>query len=167
VQGNYIGTDVTGTRALGNGTGVFIIEANTRLGGTEDGSGNLISGNRGDGVLIWLFNPGQVIQGNFIGTDCTGTRALGNARNGVHLEDLVPPRSDPITIRGNLISGNQQDGIFLTGNGHTVQGNLIGTDVTGTVAVGNVLSGVSIHDGSNIQIGGMTAQERNVISGNQ
>src|SRR5262249_61630372 len=71
VQGNKIGTDITGNKALPNfGHGVLISAQNTLVGGTADGAGNLISGNRGDGVkLASTVGPGNVVQGNRIGTN--------------------------------------------------------------------------------------------------
>src|SRR5262249_12055512 len=70
IEGNYIGTDVTGTRAIGNT--VVGIHVGCTVGGTAQGAGNVISGNN-----VGIY--GGVIQGNLIGTDATGTRALGNA----------------------------------------------------------------------------------------
>ena len=53
---------------------------------------------------------------------------------------------------------------------NVVEGNYIGTDVTGTVALANALAGVAITastiPASNNTIGGTTPAARNVISGN-
>jgi titin len=49
---------------------------------------------------------------------------------------------------------------------NVVQGNLIGTDVNGTAALGNTLSGVQVLHSIGNTIGGTTAAARNVISGN-
>ena len=87
VLGNYIGTDVTGTQALGNGQfGVHIGFGayDNVVGGAEAGMRNVISGNAKAGVLI--KNPGTTgnhVLGNYIGTDVTGTRAVPNAMDGV------------------------------------------------------------------------------------
>lgn len=76
IQGNYIGTDVSGTRGLGSRVGVLIFSAEGALiGGTEPGAGNLISGNI-QGLSVSGNN--HVIQGNFIGTNFSGTAALPN-----------------------------------------------------------------------------------------
>jgi titin len=164
VQGNYLGTDVTGTRALGIHSGVsldglsipghIVLGGSILIGGTEPGAGNLISGNEGYGVQLWWADASDVIQGNRIGTDVTGTRALGNL-DGVYLvatSNVLIGGTDPGA--GNLIAGNRRDGIFISSTptdaaiGNVVQGNLIGTDVSGTQPLGNARDGVHI-DGSN------------------
>ena len=69
---------------------------------------------------------------------------------------------------GNLISGNNGSGVLIDSpqaGGIVIQGNMIGTDVTGTVALGNMRASTSV-DASNVQIGGVSAAARNVISGN-
>ena len=190
VQGNYIGTDPKGTRALGNGTGVLMRERsiNNTIGGTMPGSGNVISGNRNHGISIEIGPIGigptsprasrkNLIQGNFIGTTASGIDALGNGSDGIQL-------SSPGNIIGgttpwarNVISGNIGNGVKITDHQNQVLGNSIGTDVTGTKALGNGMSGVVIYrdfhrdineqqaSGDNI-IGGAEAGAGNLISGN-
>ena len=79
VEGNRIGTDVTGTAALPNGTGVAIIYigSDNTIGGTAPGAGNLISGNRRDGIGMY-GGASNLVEGNRVGTDASGTQALGN-----------------------------------------------------------------------------------------
>ena len=167
VQHNFIGTDLTGTRALGNGDSGVAIDggaANTTIGGTTAGAGNVISANQGNG--IWISDAGTtgvVVQHNFIGTDLTGTRALGNLDPGVWIGGGAANTTIGGTTAGagNVISANRQNGIRITGAGTTgvvVQHNFIGTDVTGTKALGNAYPGVEIDSGAaNITIGGTTA----------
>jgi titin len=165
VQGNYIGTDVTGTLPLGNGSGVGVSGQNL-IGGTEPGTGNLISGNDGTGVVA---SSGGRVQGNYIGTDPTGTQALGNWI-GVALEGS----SMAITFiggteagAGNLISGNSLYGIIVsTTLNNVIQGNFIGTDVTGTLALGNGSHGVFLETAFGTHLGGTEAGAGNLISGN-
>lgn len=178
VQGNYIGTDITGTQALGNGCeGVFIGmgASQTIVGGTTNGAGNLISGNYGNGVtIVDVDSTGNLIQGNYIGTDATGTLSLGNMDDGVLL--LAPNNTIGGTTAAarNVISGNQEQGIRIQGSeasGNVVQGNFIGLDRTGTLALGNGTdcchSGVVLHLGaSNNTIGGNVPGAGNVISAN-
>jgi CSLREA domain-containing protein len=88
VQGNFIGTDVSGTKDLGNYSGVSIWEAsNNTIGGTAAGTRNLISANDSDGVHIQGLSDypttGNKIEGNYIGTDKNGTADLGNTNAGV------------------------------------------------------------------------------------
>jgi hypothetical protein len=174
VQGNLIGTDVTGTLALGNSAGVSISHGdNNIVGGVTAGAGNVISANN-SGLGIGYIAKGNLVQGNFIGTDITGTVALGNDRNGVGLGDRVSDNLIGGTTVGarNVISANLGNGIVISNDddepGNYVQGNFIGTDITGTVDLGNGESGVFIDGFSNGNIiGGTVEGARNIISGNQ
>ena len=167
VQGNYIGTDVTGTNPLTNLVGVQISEApDNTIGGTVPGAGNVISGNSGGGVAI-LFpdSTGNVVQGNLIGTDVTGTVGLGNG--GINSGVLIKSASGN-TIGGlsvaarNIIAASGGSGISIAVNVvaegpaemNLIQGNYIGTDITGTVDMGNSVHGVSLGNADNNTIGG-------------
>jgi probable HAF family extracellular repeat protein len=168
VTGNYLGTDATGTEGVGNAVGVFIdgTSGNT-VGRASDGAGNLISGNRGDGVSI--SGSDNVVEGNRIGTDVAGAAPLPN-RSGV----VVTYIGSRNTIGGvgpgasNLISGNRWDGVGVHGgSGNLVEGNRIGVDASGTRVLGNNY-GIELFSGSVFStIGGSTAGAGNVISGNQ
>jgi len=175
IEGNFIGTDASGTADLGNDVGVLLgfRETNSRVGGTLPAARNVISGNSQEGVLggdVGRFNQ---IQGNFLGTDITGTLPLGNGRAGVSLSGGFIDGSGMViggTTAGarNIISGNNYHGIALGRvGGITIQGNYIGTDVTGTIAVSNAWYGISLFECSNITIGGSTAFAGNLISGNR
>ena len=101
-----------------------------------------------------------MIRGNFVGTDSTGTSALGNTVEGIKVEstggDVV---GGPTPADRNLISGNGQSGIASAEPGILIQGNLIGTDATGTLAIPNPTGVLASGPSSNTVIG-------NVISGN-
>jgi titin len=172
VAGNYVGTDVTGTLPLGNASGVLIDNtANNTIGGDGVGTGNVIAANRGVGVQVsgpWAV--GNFVGGNLIGTNAAGTVALGNGAGGV----AVLAGANGNVIGGaapgarNVISGNQCNGVQVTGDGTTgtlVQGNFIGTDFTGAFALGNSGNGVAIQGAANNLIGGPAATARNVIAG--
>ena len=173
VQGNYIGTDATGTLNVGNGGSGVTLSSNSRdhtIGGTVAGARNIISGNTLHGVEISLGATDNFVQGNFIGTDVTGTLDLGNTQEGVRIEEA--PTN---TIGGtnaterNVISGNNSDGVLITGSGATgnrVQGNYIGTDSAGIADLGNTERGVFILDSPTNTIGGTANGAGNVISGN-
>jgi hypothetical protein len=181
VQGNLIGTDVTGTQALGNSPlGVQIVAGqDNTIGGTAAGAGNVIAGNLGNGLSLVSTADRNLVQGNFLGTDVTGTRTLGNTAGGVSIVD-----SSANTIGGttaaarNVVSANGGAGVALSAlafdvAGNLVQGNLIGTDVTGTRALGNSGPGVTIHLDplssrrvSGNGIGGTTAGAGNTIAFN-
>ncbi|HET9711103.1 MAG TPA: Calx-beta domain-containing protein, partial [Pyrinomonadaceae bacterium] len=171
VQGNLIGTDVTGTKKVGNMTGIDAGAENTLIGGLTPGARNIISGNDFDGVAFG--GNGSRLQGNFIGTDITGTLDLGNGGSGVAagtnalIGGNVPEARN--IISGNAVSngfGNISLGSNTSGPGATVQGNYIGTDVTGTRAIASSFAGISI-GGVNHLIGGTGPGEGNVISGNR
>jgi len=98
VQGNYIGTDRNGTKAIGNTDRALVVNMNASsntIGGTVTGAGNVISGNLDRGIT--LDGANNLVQGNFIGTDSTGSQPLGNARSGVEI-------GGP----GNTVGGTQQ-----------------------------------------------------------
>jgi hypothetical protein len=171
VAGNRIGTDVTGSTALANGTGIAVIYigSNNMIGGPAPGAGNLISGNLQDGVGIY-GGSGNSIQGNFIGTDVSGTKTLPNAY-GVELYSgsYNSVGGGTAAGAGNLISGNLYDGIDIYSDGNTVQGNRIGTDVSGTAPLGNGGDGVAIQaflHGYDNAIGGTDPGAGNTIAYN-
>jgi hypothetical protein len=169
VQGNFIGTDVTGTAPLGNVYALTITGSNNLIGGTTAEARNLISSNGiqgtiGYGIEIFFGGTNNRVQGNYIGTDVTGTSALGNTY-GVYINGGTNNLIGGTTSgAGNLISGNQHAGLYLGGGADQVQGNYIGTDVTGTQALGNE-SGVVLVVG-HILLGGTEAGAGNLISGN-
>jgi hypothetical protein len=178
VEGNYIGTDVTGTKAIGGcGNDAFEVEiylsSNNTIGGTSAGASNLISGNQLIGGIVINTANGNNIQGNFIGTDVTGTKAIANT-NGIVLKSDGSSSPSNNVIGGttaatrNIISGNLGTGIFLDkATANLIEGNYIGTDVTGTHALSNGGEGVRIQYGSTNSIGGTTKGAGNVIAFNK
>ena len=175
IQGNYIGTNQTGTIAQANGLAgvvIYLGAHNNTVGGTTPGAGNVMSGNTYHGVFIG--DPGSnanLVQGNFIGADATGTAPVPN---GVGVEITAGARSNvvggAVTAARNLISGNVYQGVTIDGPGtmlNLVQGNDIGVDASGAAALANGSAGISVFDGAQSNtIGGSTAGVRNVISGN-
>ena len=175
ISGNYIGTDVTGTAVLGNSASGISIGYGPRsniIGGIAPGERNIISGNDNDGVFISDSATHNVVSGNYIGTDVTGTADVGNSEFGVFI--CCGAQSNIIggttAGEGNIISGNGGNGLWIGGSGtdkNVVSGNYIGVDVTGSDGLGNSSSGIEIQDGAKYNnIGGATPGERNVISGN-
>ena len=192
VQGNFIGTDVTGTKRallenttqtqgnLQNGISFLNFASDNTIGGTVSGAGNVIAGNTGNGVDLSSDSTGNLVLGNNIGVDITGTRELGNALNGVFINDVSGNTIGGTTPgAGNLISGNVLNGLQISAGtgktqtstggmvqGNTVQGNLIGTDVNGATAIGNGQNGVFLNGSPVNTIGGTTSGAGNLISGN-
>jgi titin len=180
IQGNYIGMDKSGTYAVPNGTGI-VIGSNNTIGGLTTtpgtGAGNLISGN----IVFGIDRAGNqnLIAGNLIGTTATGLAALGNGA-GVHVWGNNNTIGGTTVGSRNVISGNTGAGgagfinaaidienvgaVLAGGSYNLVEGNYIGTDITGTTSLGGQ-TGIIIAGAYNT-IGGTTAAARNVISGN-
>ena len=184
VEGNNIGTNITGSsstdsgdgNSLGNGWDGVLVESSASfntVGGTTAGARNLISGNAENGVALNDVSN-VLVEGNDIGTDATGMKPLGNGADGV----LVHAGASNVTIggtvtgAGNLISGNGGDGVDLnSANEVSIKGNDIGTNKSGTLTagMGNASYGVDVVDSSNIQIGAIGTDPslaENTILGN-
>ncbi len=171
VQGNYIGTDVTGNVPIGNNFyGISVGGPSNTFGGSLPGAGNVISSSRPYGIRIANSDKsGNVIQGNFIGTSADGMTALPNFTSGVFIG------GNPNTTIGgtspnarNVISGNPQYGVEMSPSGVTgilLQGNFVGINSAGTSALPNMMGGISIASGP-VNVGGTVSGARNVISGN-
>jgi hypothetical protein len=180
IEGDYIGLDSTGSLSRGNlQLGLFLNgAAGNAIGGTSPGAGNVISGNTGVGLLI--FGPGStanLVAGNIVGLDATGSRSvdltgqsLGNANFGIQIGN-APNNTIGGTAPGarNVISGNRQAGIDIAGpsaSGTVVEGNYVGIDSDGRVALGNLGNGILVDNAAVAVIGGAFTASRNVISGN-
>ena len=155
IQGNLIGTDVTGTSKIPNGAGIQALEVpNTVIGGLTPEARNVISGNGSTAVA--LSGNASKLQGNFIGTDITGNLALGNTHGVLAGRDALIGGNVPEAR--NVIAGNIQNIMLTLSSGAIVQGNYIGTDVTGTRALGRIFGILIVSDNNSIT--------QNVISGN-
>jgi hypothetical protein len=197
VAGNLIGTSVSGDVALDNGTstayyypgayigGGVVIEAgasDNRIGtdgGSVDDAGqrNVIAGSDNDGIdIIGAGTDGNIVAGNFVGTDLSGTIPLGIGDDGIFIADgassnwvgVNPNSGVAVGDEGNVISGTGYDGvqIYSAADDNVIAGNKIGTDATGTIAVGNSVEGVDVDSSSGNTIGGRSPAARNVISAN-
>jgi hypothetical protein len=175
VIGNYIGAAASGTNALPNAlSGVFIGNgaSGNIIGGTNALARNVLSGNLQYGVIMTSNTTGNVVLGNYIGTDAGGSHAVSNTLGGVFLapgatHNLIGGTN---AGAGNVISGNLGNGILIRGSSavsNTVQGNFIGTDATGLNPLPNTVAGVTVDSNATANvIGGIVAGARNVISGN-
>ncbi|HJQ28494.1 MAG TPA: hypothetical protein VJ827_04085, partial [Rubrobacter sp.] len=187
ISNNHIGTDADAGKDLGNsdnGVHVFFAPgvvvggtgangAGQDEGGQESGEGNIISGNDDHGVLIDNIGAsGTRVLGNFIGLNRNGSDSshIGNTLDGVRVSS-APQAEIGGTSAGqrNTISDNGQHGVEIVGTSSTfdkVLGNRIGTNFNGSSDSGNAHDGVRIGNSSSTTIGGTSAGERNVISGN-
>ena len=175
VQGNYIGTNSSGTD-LGNGTGGTTTDycgiyaggtATVNIGGTDAGAGNVIAWqDNTSNCGIYVYNGSPTIQGNYIGINASGA-ALGNYY-GIYLGT----GADSVTIggtasgAGNTISMNKSDGInsASTATGIVVQGNYIGTNAS-SASLPNAGDGIETTAGT-ITIGNASETVSNVIGPN-
>jgi titin len=184
IAGNYIGTDPSGTQAVG--------EHNTGIGIRNEASGNLI-GTNGDGVSdanernvisgntygIALDDAsGTQVQGNYIGVTAAGNAAVPNKNAGIYVSGGWGNRIGITTTAGpaydakrNVISGNFWGVKLSDTDDNIIAGNYIGTNPAGTQALANQYVGIYINGGAGNLIGtdgdGVAdAMERNVISGN-
>ena len=128
-----------------------------------------------DRAIFLNVSTGNVVAGNHLGVDLGGTVAFPNGDGSVTDAGVWVNGGMGNTIGGlavsdrNIISGNNQTGIFLTSSAQRVRiiGNYIGTDVTGTVAIPNLGEGMRLDASpTNNTVGGPTPGARNIISGN-
>jgi len=166
IRGCFFGTDASGMTALVNisdllGQG-FSGASSLTLGGAAAADRNLVTGR------IFLDNvPDVTIQGNLFGTDATGASPLGPLPNDAII--LHAPATGTSTISANVVAGGTIEGITISNAGSVVLlfGNFIGTDVSGTVNLGNPTSGIRIQaGGDDVTIGGIGTGEGNVIAFN-
>jgi len=174
IQGNLVGTNAPGTGALpGLGQGIVFNHVTTgvQIGGTTAAERNVISGNLSTGIsLSNSLNDNSitnnVIQGNFIGTDVSGTLPLGNHGGGIASGAWNNAIGGSAAGAGNVIAGNTSYGITLIyAQGTTIEGNFIGTDVTGTIALGNAGPGITFQS-DDVTIGGIDPGAVNTIAFN-
>jgi hypothetical protein len=137
--------------------------------------GLVINRFQGHGILLQT-NGGNVVAGNYIGLDLTGTQDLGNGGSGVEISSDNNRVGGTTVADRNVISGNDFEGVSIDGSisdsatGNVIEGNFLGTDKAGFVAIGN-LEGVFVNPfGDNTTIGGPTftpvSPPANLISGN-
>ena len=183
-----MGTDASGTAALGNGANGIVIllgASRNQIGGTAPGAGNVASGNGGSGIACsggsGLVCSNNTIQGNFCGTNASGTAAIPNVTSGIRLSfgafDNLVGGTSPVPAISPLV-------IWAMGSSSTIirkwkvvhpwvwpaipcREILSVTDVSGTQPLGNQLPGLIISGGaSDNLIGGTDPGARNVIAFN-
>jgi hypothetical protein len=140
IIGNYIGSDATGSAnvssaydgiLLGNGA------QNNNIGGPSESERNVISGFEWCGIRIFAAaTTVNVIGGNYIGTDRTGTAPLGNGCGIKIHADAYDNTIGP----NNVIAHNNTYGVMVDGSGtysNTLTQNSIHTNGSRGIALTN------------------------------
>jgi len=180
IKGNYIGIDINGTTFIASSSQDYGIDFGTSagtctIGGTGAGEGNVISGNTAGGISLTMAG-GNFVYGNIIGLQANGTTVLASNSQtyGIHVSsanNTIGGNTVTDVDYRNIISGNTQYGIYLTSgsSGASIKGNYIGLDINGTTLIsgGSQDYGIAtILSANSHTIGGTTAGDGNVISGN-
>jgi hypothetical protein len=144
-------------------------------------SSNTIRGNTISGVDNAITLAGDItaspavpcrnntIERNFIGTDPSGAKKIGNTSDGIF---VAAGAQDNLIGPGNVLSGMASAGVELldaTATGNKIFGNMIGVNANGSAAIGNGELGVLIANGAaNNWVGGPYggSYAGNIISAN-
>lgn len=159
IMGNYIGTNLDGTKSMGNGVGVDIGGHLNTIGGSLPQLRNIISGNDTDGISLFLADNNKIL-GNYIGTKSSGNEALPNLRSGINFNSGHENRIGGILPEeGNVISGNGEDGVHIKNcdYGNWVVGNFIGWSASRKKIIPNENHGISVKKSSSAVV------SRNII----
>jgi hypothetical protein len=177
VEGCFIGTDITGTFALPNGRGIQYLQTiNARIGGPDPSQRNIISGNQFYGiepVENEVINHHLTIQNNYIGTDHTGTNALGNLQGGINAPTggVGGPgfHAHDCLIADNVVCANGASvagpGINWGGPTNRFLRNKIGIGADGSTSLGNAGAGLDLFT-SDSTIGSTNLADANLIANN-
>jgi len=138
VMGNYIGTSPSGMRRAGNiKSGVYVdCDSAVIIGGGNKGARNVISGNRGHGILLCERVAGTVIKGNLIGVGADNKKALGNRGHGIAAygtENVVIGGDNKLAQ--NSIAHNWRNGVQLT---PSPEGDAFGVQILGNSFFRNI-----------------------------
>lgn len=169
---------IDGTGAGSNANGITITAGNSTVRG-------LVINNFNDSGIKLINNGSNTIAGNYIGVDYSGSVGnVGNYNNGIYIFESPSNIIGGITPADrNIISGNRLRGIWIddnsdgpssTSQGNQIRGNYIGINANGNDKIPYKTEGspvyqqigVSIWDGVNNVVGGVTSTHRNIISGN-
>ncbi len=170
-QGNLIGPDVTGAAGFAGATQEGILFAgstsDTVIGGTTAAERNVVSGNGVNGIRMEAATgTGDVVEGNFVGIDVTGTAPLKNVGFGISAEAPGMTIGGSAPGAGNVVSANGADGIVAYANGAVIEGNFVGTDASGTLPLGNAAHGITVFGVNDAHIGDVSAGAGNTVAFN-
>ena len=170
IVGNWIGTTGTGTTGDGNGDdGIDIAGSGAIVGGTGANDRNVITNNSDEGItIVGSGVTGHLIQGNYIGVDPDGATGNGNTDVGLAIISGTGNTIGGTTAAARNVISKNNEGMEINTSNNVVQGNNIGTDVTGTLNRGNRIgSGVQVQGSStNNLIGGTAVGASNLIAFN-
>ena len=164
VEGNWLGLDPTGNLPAENIYSVRVFAGPGHvLGGTSEAARNIVSAASAYGVVF----AGQScrIEGNFFGLNASGTGAVPNSF-GIRCSGSNNVIGGLAPGARNVVSGNLEAGLIVLAAGTLIQGNLVGTDATGSFAIPNGQHGIDTQSGTGMTVGGTSPAARNVISGN-
>ncbi len=161
VEGNFIGLSSDELQNGGNSTGLRVCSANNSIGGTAPANRNIVAQNN-LGIGIDPTAAGNLVQGNYIGTDPAGVEAMGNG-TGCFVFGETTQIGGFVAEAANVISGNQIGvNIGSAGTGNVVVGNFIGTGSDGASELPNTVVGISISGSDNV-VGGLASGAGNRI----
>jgi hypothetical protein len=174
IEGNFVGTDPSGTQAEPNGAGVGMEDRQNTIGGTTPEARNIISGNEADGVAIG-FSNGNKVMGNYIGTKRGGKARLGNDGDGVDIFGSSNNIIGGTTAQGgaNTIAFNADNGIVITeqdpfvADGTRIRINSIHSNELLGIDLGNDFGdedGRTPNDGTDTDEGPNTLQNKPVLT---
>jgi hypothetical protein len=140
IEGNFVGTNAAGTAAIANGEfGIVAAGANNTVGGTTAGAGNLVSGNGSVGIGIPYGISGNVVAGNKVGTDVTGTQIVcGHSTAGIEVSGGGNTIGGAQAGAGNLVAFNKLDGVRIDGQtANAILHNYIFSNGGGGIVLGS------------------------------
>ncbi len=160
VKGNIVGLDGSGANAIGNNWyGIEVSGPSNTIGGTAAGDRNIFSASGFAGIVLYTPNcHDNTFQGNYVGTDITGTLARGNVQQGIAVTQQGSPAGGANVIggagAGNLVAGNVGLGIgVFPGIGENISGNVLGKDVNGRALANGGGDLFVSSDSKNIHVG--------------
>jgi Ca2+-binding RTX toxin-like protein len=158
IEGNFIGLESGGQGAVPNLKHGIFIEQNSdfnTIGGADESTRNVISGNGENGITVNASN-GNLFLGNYIGLDFEGSFAVPNLAHGVSIENNSQTNiiGGPDDTARNIISGNGSYGVsVVSSNDNRILGNYVGLDRSGELEVSNSQVGIGLNNANFTSIG--------------
>ncbi|HVS64072.1 MAG TPA: right-handed parallel beta-helix repeat-containing protein [Thermoanaerobaculia bacterium] len=153
VAANRVGVDFSGTAALPNANGIGVGGADATV------FDNVVSGNTGTGIDALCQGGVCTVVDNRVGTDATGSQALGNGLIGISFGAF----GGAVEVRENVVAANGSGGIRAgVGTAQVISGNLIGTDQAGSAPLGNGRHGILLQSQGSFVLGNQIADTQDV-----